>query len=142
MPELSGSELLKEWRKVTEAVVSSAAAVTGHASEVPRELLAQAQRQLELVEEIVDRERRLQRDVADRVLGPLDAAFDLFQQSSAMLARQAEALQSAGRAIETTAGLMRAQSELFEQTVRALREPVQIVKAAAGPAPEGGKPRS
>ena len=133
MPELPGNDLLREWRRVTDAIVASAASVTGHASDLPRQLLEQSQRQLELVERIVERERRWQRDFADRMLAPLDATFDLFEQSGAMLANQADALEAASGALQQTAELMRSQAVLFEQTVRTLREPLKLVKAAAGP---------
>lgn len=138
MPELSGTELLHEWRKLMDAVVASAASVAGH-TELPRQLLQQGQRQLELVQEIIDRERRTQRELTDRLLAPVDAVFDMLEQSGAMLHRQAETLESAGRALEETARLMKRQAGLFEQTISTLREPVQLVKASAGPAPRSPK---
>lgn len=138
MPELSGSELLHEWRRLMDSVVASAASVAGH-SELPRQLLEQVQRQLELVQEIVDRERRMQRDLTDRLLAPVDAVFDLLEQSGTMLHQQADTLESAGRALEETSRLMKSQAELFEQTIRTLRVPVELAKASAGPAPQSRK---
>ena len=46
--------------------------------------------------------------------------------------QQAEALEEAGRALEQTAALMKAQADLFERTVRTIREPTELAKAAAG----------
>ena len=63
MPELSGRELLGEWRKLMDSVVAPAASVGGRA-ELPRQLLEPMQRQLELVQEIIERERRLQTPLA------------------------------------------------------------------------------
>jgi hypothetical protein len=139
MPDLHGTELLREWRRLMDAVISSAASVTGHASDLPQQLIEQGQRQLELVQEIVEHERRVQRELADRLLAPLDAVFDLLEQSGAMLRRQAETLEAAGRALEDTGSLMKGQAELFEQSVRTLRQPVELVKATAGPAPKARK---
>jgi hypothetical protein len=114
-----------------ESLMSSAASVAGRA-EVPRQLLEPMQRQVELVQEIVEREQRMQRDVARRLAAPVDAVFDLLEESALTLRKQAEALAAAGSALEETAGLVKSQAELFERTVATLREPTEIAKAAAG----------
>jgi hypothetical protein len=129
MPDLGGLDLLGEWRKVMNSLVTSA---TGGRTELPRALLEPMQRQLELVQEVIERERAVQRQLASRLLAPADAIFDLLQESGSMLRRQAEALESAGLAISETAGLMKSQAELFERTIEILREPTELAKAAAG----------
>ena len=131
MSEPRGGELLGEWRRVMDSIVSSATSVAGR-SQVPRDLLRASQRQLELLQEVVDRERRLQRELASLVIAPVDAVFDLLEETGQTLRLQAEALESAGRALEDTAGLMKRQSERFERTVGALRQPADLAKAAAG----------
>jgi hypothetical protein len=129
VPDLGGLDLLGEWRKVMNSLLASA---TDARSELPRALLEPLQRQLELVQEVIERERTLQRELAGRLLAPADAVFDLLQESGSMLRRQAEALESAGLAISETAGLMKSQAELFERTIGILREPTELAKAAAG----------
>lgn len=124
MPELGGHDLIREWQAAMRSL-------TGHA-ELPRQLLAPMQRQVELIQEILEREQQLQRDVVTRLLGPADAIFDLLEQSGAALRQQAEALEEAGRALEQTAALVKAQADLFEHTVRTIREPTELAKAAAG----------
>ena len=131
MPERSGRDLLNEWRKLMDSVVTSAASATGR-TELPRDLLRAMQRQLELVQELIERERGLQGDLAARLLAPVDAAFDLLEETGATLRRQAEALEAAGRALEETAGLMKGQAELFERTVGTLRQPAKLAKEAMG----------
>jgi len=131
VPDLSGRELLGEWRKLMDSVVASAASIGGHA-DLPRQLLEPMQRQLELVQEVIERERRLQKQLAGHLLAPIDAIFDLLQDSGLMLRRQAEALENAGRALEETAALVKSQAELFDRTIGALREPTELAKAAAG----------
>jgi hypothetical protein len=131
MPEQDGHDLLGEWRKAMDAVVSSAASVAGHAP-VPHQLVEPMQRQLELVEEIVARERRLQRELTERVTAPVDAIFDLIEDSAATMRGQAEAVEAAGYSLAETAALMRRQAELFEQSVTKLRGPVELAKAASG----------
>ena len=131
MPELSGRELLREWQELMDSVLASAASIAGR-SDLPRQLLEPMQRQLELVQEVLERERRLQKELADRLMAPVDAVFDLLEQSGATLRSQAEALEAAGHGLEETAALMKSQAELFEQTIGALRQPAELARAAAG----------
>jgi hypothetical protein len=89
-------------------------------------------RQAELIEKILERERRLQEEVLGRAFAPFDAVFDLLEQSATTLRRQAEALKESARALEQAAGMIEVQAETFERTVAALREPGEIIKRTAG----------
>jgi hypothetical protein len=131
VPDLSGKDLLREWRKQMDAVVSAAGSVAGRA-ELPHELLEPMQRQLELVQDVVERERRLQKEVVGRLVAPVDAIFDLLENTAVTLSKQAEALEAAGAALTETAALVKAQADLFETTVAALREPTELAKSLAG----------
>jgi hypothetical protein len=113
-----------------DSVLSSAASVGG--GTVPRQLLEPMQRQLELVQELLERERKLQRQVAGHLLAPADAVFDLLEECGMVLRRQAEALEAAGRALEDTARLVQSQAELFERTIGTLREPTELARTAVG----------
>ena len=90
------------------------------------------QRQLELVEELIERERKFQREVTGRLVEPFDVIFDLLEQNGAMLRSQAEALGAAGQALEDAARVITTQAELFERTIGVLRQPTELTKAAAG----------
>ncbi|MBV8953707.1 MAG: hypothetical protein JO153_17840 [Solirubrobacterales bacterium] len=131
MPDVGGGELLREWRKLMDSMVAAASSVGGRA-ELPSQLLQPMQRQLELVQEVIERERRLQQQLTSRVLEPFDAIFDLLESSGQTLRRQAEALEEAGRSLEQTAGLVRTQAEMFERTIAALRQPADLARAATG----------
>jgi hypothetical protein len=131
VPELSGRELLYEWRRLMDSVIASAASTAGR-SGLPRDLLGAMQSQLELVQEVIERERQLQRELTGRLVAPVDAVFDLLEEAGATLRRQAEGLEAAGRALEETAGLMKRQAELFERTIGTLRQPAELAKAATG----------
>jgi len=132
VPDLSGRELLREWRAITNSLIASATSRAG-GSELPRQLLEATQRQLELVQEVIERERKLQKDLTDRFVAPLDAVLELLEASGATLRRQAEALEAAGQALEQTAGLMKGQAELVESTIGILRTPAELARAAAAP---------
>jgi methyl-accepting chemotaxis protein len=99
---------------------------------LPHQLLAPLQHQLEHLQEVVEGERRLRRELAGRLFAPVDAVFDALEQSGAVLHQQAQALEEAARALEQAAGLMKAQAELFERTIATAREPAELAKAAAG----------
>ena len=113
-----------------DSVVASATSVGG--ATVPRQLVDLMQRQLELMQEVAERERRAQKQLAAHLIAPVDAVFDLLEQTGVTLRRQAEALETAGRALEETARLVKTQAELFERTIGALREPAEITKTAVG----------
>ena len=140
MPDPAPRDLLREWQRLMESMLGSAASVAGRA-EVPRQLAEAMQRQLELLQEVMERERRLQREVAALVVAPVDAVFDLLQESSAALRKQATALEAAGQALDETAALVKSQAELFERTLGTLRKPTEAAKAAAGLERRPPKPR-
>ncbi|MHB8241295.1 MAG: hypothetical protein ACYDHN_04830 [Solirubrobacteraceae bacterium] len=141
MPESSGHELLSEWRRLMDAVVASATSASGR-TELPGELLRATQRQLELVREVIDRERTVQSDLAARVFAPIDGLFDLLEETGATLSRQAASLEAAGVALSETAALMKQQAELFERSVAALRQPSELAKAAVGVKGKTKKPKT
>ena len=121
MPD--GRDLLRDWQDAMQSLASSA---------LPKQLLGPLQRQAELVQELVERERRLQGEVFGHLFAPLDAIFDLLEQSGATFRRQSDALAEAARALEQTAELMAMQAEIYEKTIRVMREPANLAKAAAG----------
>jgi hypothetical protein len=119
MPEAGGLDLLREWQSAMQSVI-------------PRQLLAPIKRQTELIQDVLERERKLQREVLGYVFAPLDAVFDLLEQSAGTIRQQAEAIEQAARALEDTAVLMKAQAELFERGVQAIREPADLARSVAG----------
>jgi hypothetical protein len=130
-PEVGSRDLLREAQQVMESAVASAANLAGRAG-VPQDLLGAMRRQIDLAEDLIERERRLQRSLTGRLAAPVDAVFDLFEETAVILRRQSEALEAAGRALEETAGLFRRQSELFERSIGTLRQPAELAKVAAG----------
>lgn len=127
MPDTGDRDLIHEWRAAMQAVLAAAASATGRA-ELPRHLLAPLQKQAELVQEVLERER----DLMTRAFAPVDAVFDVLEQSGAALRKQAEALSESARALEQAAELVKAQAELYERTIQTLRRPSELVKTAAG----------
>ena len=144
MTERSGRELLDEWRGLMDAVIASAASAAGR-RDLPRDLLRVMRSQGALVQEVIEREQTLQRLLSARLLEPVEVVFDLLEDSATALRRQAETLASAGRALQETADLMAQQAELFERTIRTLRQPITLARSAAGmerPRTRSGKGRA
>lgn len=128
MPD-GGLDLLRDWQSAMQSVI-------------PKQLLGPLQRQAELVQEVLERERRRQREVLGYVFAPFDAVFDLLEQSAATFRQQAEALEQAAKALEDTAVLMKAQAEVFERGVRAIREPADLARSVAGLEERPGRKRA
>jgi hypothetical protein len=130
MPELTGSELLREWRKLMDSMIDTAKSLGR--PDLPEQIAEPMRRQLELVEELIDRERRLQAAVTEQVFAPADIALDLLEQSGTTMRRQAEALEAAGDALRETAALMTSQAELFEGAIGRLRAPAEAARSVLG----------
>ena len=149
MADQDGRDLTGDWRRLAESLAASAASAAGN-SKIPKDIVRVSQRQLELLQEVLERERRLRGDVAGMVTAPLDALFDLMEETGTTLRLQAEAIESAGRALEETAGLMSARqsasSAPSEHCANRLkwpkRRPAQSRRhAKPNPAPRANPPR-
>ena len=124
MSDPSGFDLLREWQKAMRSLAGRA--------EVPAQMVTPMLRQAEVMQEILERQRRVQEELVGRAFAPFDAVFDLLEQSAAALRRQAEALTESARALEQAAGMMEVQADMFERTIAAMRGPGEMVKRAAG----------
>jgi len=142
-PEISPRDVTRELQATLRSLSRAVTSVAG--GDTARELVAPLRRQTELFQEMIDAERRLQREVAGRVLAPLDAVFDLLEESGKTFRAQAEALEQASAALAQTAKLMQTQAEIYEGTIGALREPTALARRVAGAKPKQrnapGKPK-
>ena len=100
-----------------QSIVGAARGAAGR-SELPKALLTPMQRQLELVQAVVERERNRQAEVFGQLLDPIDAVLDLLEESGMTFRAQAEALEQASAALEQTAVLMQRQAEIYENTIK------------------------
>lgn len=123
-------DLVREWQAAMRSLVSSATSAA--ARPLPDQVLASMQRQLELIQEVLERERRFQGEVLSRMFTPLNNAFDLLEQSAAAVRQQAKALSESAKALERAADMMEVQADLFERTIQTLREPAEVAKDVAG----------
>src|SRR5690349_18113928 len=136
MPD--AKDVLREWQDAMESITGAAKGAAGRA-ELPKALLTPMQRQLELLHEVVERERDRQGELFGYLLGPIDAVFDLLEESGKTFRAQADALEEAAAALQQTASLMQAQAEIYDGTIRAMREPADLARRAAGAKPRKGR---
>ena len=129
MPD--GKDILRDWQDAMQSIAGTAKAATGR-SELPKALLTPMQRQLELLQAVVQRERDLQSEVFGHLIDPIDAVLDLLEESGKTFRAQADALEEASAALEQTARLMQTQAEIYENTIRTLREPAKLARRVAG----------
>jgi hypothetical protein len=122
---------LGDWTAAMQSLTESIGSATRQ-GDLARQVLAPMQRQTELFQEALRRERAVQGRLVQRAFAPLDAVFDLLEESGEAMRGQAEAVEHAAQALEQTAILMRTQAELFERTVHVLREPTRLLGSAAG----------
>jgi hypothetical protein len=136
-------DLLRDWQEAMQSIITTARGAGG--SELPKAILAPLQRQVELLQQVVERERKLQAELMGYVLDPIDAVFDLLEESGKTFRAQAEALEQASAALAQTAKLMQTQAEIYEGTIGALREPTALARRVAGAKPKQrnapGKPK-
>jgi len=125
MPE--ARDILRDWQEAMQSIAGTVRGAAGR-SELPSALVAPMQRQLELVNEIVDRERALRAEVFGRLLDPIDAVLDLLEESGKTIRAQADALAEAAAALEQTAKLMQTQADAYERTIRGMREPADLAR--------------
>jgi methyl-accepting chemotaxis protein len=124
-------DLVREWQAAMQSVISAVGSAAGR-SDAARQMLAPMERQVELLEQALEHQQKIQRDLVDRAFKPVDAMFDLLERSGSMMHEQAEALEQAAQAVERAAGLIRRQAELFETSTRTVRKPAGVLKSAAG----------
>ena len=127
-------DILGEWRAAMQSITSAARGTAGPA-DLPNALSAPMQRQLELLQEVVERERNLQAQLAGHLLDPIDAVLHLLEESGKTFRAQADALAEASAALQQTATLMQTQAEIYENAIRALREPADLARRVAGAKP-------
>jgi hypothetical protein len=125
VPEVGGYHLRREWQAAMRSLA-------GRSVELPQQLLSPLERQVQLVEEVLGRERQRQQELLGRAFAPLHAVFELLEQSGAALHQQATALRESAQALEQAAAMAETQAELFERAVVVLRQPSEIVKRAGG----------
>jgi hypothetical protein len=131
-------DLLRDWTAAMQSLTESIGSATRQ-GDVARQVLAPMQRQTELFQEALRRERAVQGRLVQRAFAPLDAVFDLLEDSGSALEKQAEAVEDAARALDQVAGLMKVQAEMFGTTVRTLRGPTKAAKTLAGGAPRADR---
>jgi hypothetical protein len=130
-------DLVRVWQEIAQRL-ESAAEPLGR-SDLGRLMLSAVQRQQELLEQALDQQAILRRDVVARLFAPFDVLLDVLDQSSSAARAQAKALEAAAVSLRQAGELFERQASLLEQATAALREPLDLVRSVArgGPDDEG-----
>ena len=126
------ADLLKAWQEAIKQLRGAAAPVAGVSEDVVRQMIAPLQRQAELLEDALSRQMAFEKDLAGRVLAPMNAVLGLVDQSAAAMRSQAQAFDAASEAFKRSAQLLEVQASLLEEAGRSLRDPTRALKAAGG----------
>ena len=125
-------DLLRAWQEVIRQIRSAAAPLTGPSADLTRQLLAPLQRQAELVEQTLLGQAEFQREIADRVLAPVNAVLEALEQTSTAMRTQAQAFDAAAASFKQASDLLELQASLIERATGSIRDPAAFVRSAGG----------
>jgi hypothetical protein len=119
------ADLLGTARDVTAQLRGLAGSV-GQAAVGGRDLLGPLQRQAELVEQVLRRQVELEQELVRRAIAPAQATVEALDNAPAALRAQATAFRAAATSFSQAAELLDLQAAAVEQTLAALRAPVDL----------------
>src|SRR4051794_34679249 len=122
-------DFLRAWQDVFKQLGSTAGNVAGQ-SDLVKQLVGPLQRQAELVEQGLRRQLDFERDVVGRVLAPLNVLVDALEQTSTAMRTQSQAFDAASTSFKQASELLELQAGLIDQATKAMRDPVEFMKAA------------
>ena len=132
MPQPGPADLLREWQRAIEELTRSSFAGFGD-PDLIRRLVAPMQGQTDLLGELLDQQRRFQRELSQGMFKPLDDMRDLLDEAARPMRTQAEALKEAAAALDRVASLLAAQAALVERTSAALRQRTDALRSLLAP---------
>jgi hypothetical protein len=89
------ADLIHAWQQAISHLRSAAAPVTGVSEDITWQLLAPLQQQAELLERGLRRQVEFEKELVERMLGPVTALLELLDQSAAAMRTQAQAFEAA-----------------------------------------------
>jgi hypothetical protein len=131
-------DVLRAWQDVIKQLRGAAGSVAGQ-SDLVRQLVGPLQRQAELVEQGLRRQLDFERDIAGRLLAPINVLIDAMDQTSTAMRTQAQAFDAASASFKQASELLELQAGLIERSVQALRDPAEFIRAAGGAVRGGGE---
>lgn len=121
-------DLLRAWESAIRELGGVASALVHGSTEVGGQLTAPLQRQAELLEQIMQRQLELERELIAAMTAPARTVLDLSAQTAEAMTEQARAFRSASQALGQAAELLERQAELFRTAVGTLRDPLGTLR--------------
>jgi hypothetical protein len=133
-------DLLRSWQDVVKQLGSAAGSVSSAAgqSDVVKQLVGPMQKQAELVEQALRRQFEFEREMAGRLLAPVNVLIDAMDQTASAMRTQSQAFDAASAAFKQASELLELQASLIDQSVKAMRDPAEFIKSAGGAAARAG----
>ena len=134
MPEIP--DLLGAWRDAAAQLQRAAGSIADRAGHGARDVLAPLERQSEVIEQLLRRQLEVQEDLVGRVLGPARATAEALDKAPEAMRAQATAFRAAAASFHQAAELLDVQAAAVEQTISALRTPVDLARRGLGRTPD------
>lgn len=135
------ADLIHAWQQAIGHLRSAAAPLTGGPEDITRQLLAPLQQQAELLEQGLRRQVEFEKELVERMLGPVTVLLELLDQSAAAMRTQAQAFEAAAASFGQASELLELQASLLEGAGRSLRDPAGVLRAAGGAVRRGDDPK-
>ena len=120
------SDLLGAWRELAQQMRGLAGSIAGQAGQ-GIDVLGALQRQGELIEQVLKRQLDIEQDLVRRALAPAEVTLKALDGAPDAMRAQAGAFRAAATSFSQAADLLELQATALEQTLGAVRAPVDLV---------------
>ena len=121
------ADLLKAWQHAIRDLGGVAASLAAGAA---GDLVRPLQHQAELLQQLLQRQLEVERELVGRAIAPLHAAQNLVDQATGTFRAQATLLRVAPKTFGQLAGLMDQQADLLERAGTLMRDPLTAFRSA------------
>ena len=124
------ADLLKAWQHAIVDLGGMAASLASGPTGAASDLVRAMQHQVELLQQVLQRQLEFERELVSRATAPLHAAQDLVDQATGTFRAQATSFRAASKTFGQLAGLMDQQADLLERAGTLMREPLTVFRSA------------
>jgi hypothetical protein len=128
VPDLG--DLLRAWESAIREVGGLAGSLVSGSADLTGQLTAPMQKQAELLEQILQRQLELERELISVITSPARRVLDLSAQTTEAMAAQARAFRAASLSLAQAADLMEQQADLLGAAIGTIRDPVAALRSA------------
>ncbi len=134
MPE--GPDVVSAWRDAANQLRGLATSIASQAGQGARDVLGPLQKQTEVIEQLLRRQIEIEQELVRRALAPAQAVTEALDKAPDAMRAQAAAFRAAAVSFSQAADLLEVQATAVEQTIGALKAPVQLAQRGLGRRPD------